>query len=58
MAKHIACNDVVNGCGFTATAPNEGELVEQVATHARESHGVEEITPELAARVKAAIKDR
>jgi predicted small metal-binding protein len=58
MAKHIACNDVVSGCGFTATATTEDEVVEKAAEHARESHGVKEITPELAAKVKAAIKDR
>jgi predicted small metal-binding protein len=58
MAKHIACNDVVSGCGFTATATTEDEVVEKAAEHARESHGVKEITPELAAKVKAAIKER
>jgi predicted small metal-binding protein len=58
MAKHIACNDVVNGCSFTATAPTEKEVVEQVAAHAREDHGLKEISPELAAKVKEAIKDR
>jgi predicted small metal-binding protein len=58
MAKHISCNDVVKGCGFTATATTEQEVVEKVATHARESHGVKDITPDLAAKVKAAIKDR
>ena len=58
MAKHLACNDVVSGCGFTATATTEDEVVEKAAEHARESHGVKEITPDLAAKVKAAIKDR
>jgi len=58
MAKHIACNDVVSGCAFKATAPTEDELVKKVAEHARESHGVKEVTPELAAKVKAAIQER
>ena len=58
MAKQIACNDVVPGCSFTASAPSEEELVEKAAKHAREEHGVKEITPELAARVKSAIADR
>jgi predicted small metal-binding protein len=51
----IACNDVVPGCGFTATADTEGELLEKVATHAAHDHGVADVTPELAAKVKAAI---
>ena len=58
MAKHIACNDVVTGCKFTATAATEEELLRKTADHARESHGVKEITPELAAKVKSAIQDR
>jgi predicted small metal-binding protein len=58
MAKHIACGDVVDGCSFTAEAATDSELVEQVKAHAVEVHGLEEITPELAARVKAAIQTR
>jgi predicted small metal-binding protein len=58
MAKHIACNDVVSGCGFTASAPDEEELLERVTKHAAQDHGVTEVTPELAARVKAAIQNR
>jgi predicted small metal-binding protein len=51
----IACNDVVPGCGFTATADTEEELLEKVAAHAAHDHGVADVTPELAAKVKAAI---
>lgn len=58
MAKQIACNDVMKGCAFTATATTEEELLAKAAAHAREKHGVREITPELAAKVKAAIKNR
>jgi predicted small metal-binding protein len=58
MAKHIACGDVVGGCAFTANAATEEELVKQVTAHAAQHHGVEKVTPELAAKVKAAIQDR
>ena len=44
--------------GFTATAPDEPELLQDVVRHAEEAHGVKEVTPELAAKVKAAIQDR
>jgi len=54
----IACNDVVSGCGFTASADTEEELVEKVAAHAAHDHGVAEVTPELVAKVKAAITHR
>jgi predicted small metal-binding protein len=58
MTKQIACHDVVHGCGFTATAETEEELVEKVVEHAAQEHGVREVTPELAAKVKAAIRNR
>ena len=57
MEKRIACNDVVPGCEFTATAATEEELLKKVVEHARRVHGVTDVTPELAAQVKSAIKD-
>ncbi len=56
--KRIACADIVPDCTFTATASSEEDLVKQVAAHAAQEHGVTEITPELAAKVKAAITTR
>jgi len=57
-AKHIACGDVVAGCTFTASAPTEEELLKKVAAHAAQDHGVTVVSPELAAKVKAAIKSQ
>jgi predicted small metal-binding protein len=54
--KHVACGDVVAGCAFTASAENEEQLLAEVARHAAHDHGVAEVTPELAAKVKAAIR--
>ena len=58
MAKQIACNDVVEGCAFRASAETEEDLLKQVSAHAAKEHGVKEVTPELAAKVKAAIQTR
>jgi predicted small metal-binding protein len=58
MEKQISCGDVVPGCAWKASAENEDELVKQVAAHAAEAHGVKQVTPELAAQVKAAIRTR
>ena len=55
VTKRIACNDVVPGCGFTASAATEEELLEKVVQHARHDHGVTDVTPDLAEKVKAAI---
>ena len=57
-SKHIACNAVVPGCSFTASAATEDELMQKVAAHAAEAHGVTEVSPELAAQVRAAIESR
>ena len=56
--RRIACGDVVAGCGFTARAETDEELMKQVVAHAKHEHGVTEVTPELAAKVKAAITDQ
>ena len=48
-AKRIEC--VIPGCGFKETAPTEGELLQKVAAHAAEAHGVTEIPAELLAQV-------
>jgi len=56
MKKNIACGDVVPGCQFKATASTEDELIQKVVEHAAHTHGITEVTPELAAKVRAAIR--
>ena len=57
-AKYIACAAIVPDCTFEASAATDDELVKKVAAHAAHAHGVTEITPELAAKVKAAIRNK
>ena len=57
-AKYIACAEIVPDCAFTATAATEEELLKKVVAHAAHDHGITEVTPELAAKVTAAIKTR
>jgi predicted small metal-binding protein len=58
QAKHIACAEIVPDCPFAASAATEEELLKKVVTHAAHDHGITEVTPELAAKVKAAIRSR
>jgi len=58
MAKQFACGDVVEGCAFKITAETEDEVMKQVAAHAAKDHALTDVTPELAAKVKAAIQTR
>jgi predicted small metal-binding protein len=54
--KRMACGEIVPDCDFTASAPTEDELMKKVVAHAAQAHGITEVTPELAEKVKAAIK--
>jgi len=56
MSYSLACGDVVEGCATTLEAGSEEELMARVADHARDEHGVTEVSPELAAQVKGAVK--
>jgi predicted small metal-binding protein len=57
MAKTMSCRDVGADCDFVARGESEEEIMGQVAEHARAAHGMEEVPPEVAEKVKAAIKD-
>jgi predicted small metal-binding protein len=56
--KYIACAEIVPDCPFTASALTEEELLTLVAAHAAHDHGITEVSPELQAKVKSAIKNR
>ena len=56
--KQLGCLDVqpAGGCGFQVRAETEAELMQLVATHAKQCHKLDSIPQEMAAQVKAAIK--
>lgn len=58
MTYVIACGDVMPGCTARFEAESKDALMEQVVTHAREDHGVEEVTPGVASAVEGAIQER
>ena len=57
MAKMLRCRDVGVDCDGVIRAETEEELMGKVAEHAKTAHGITEISPELAAKVKAAIQE-
>ena len=57
MAKTITCRDVGVDCDFVAKGATEQEVLEKCAEHARTDHGMTELPPDLAAKVRGAIKD-
>jgi predicted small metal-binding protein len=57
MTKVLRCGDVVSGCSFEARADSEGELMQKVAQHAREAHGMQTVPPEVVQKVKSKIRE-
>ena len=55
--KEFSCGDVVAGCMTVLKAPTEEEILGQVASHAKEAHGIAEPSPELVQQVRAKIRD-
>lgn len=57
MSKILRCRDVGMDCDFEARGKDENEVLGKAAVHARSAHGIQEIEPDLAERVRAAIRD-
>jgi predicted small metal-binding protein len=57
MMKAMHCGELMKGCDFVARGATEDELMKKAAEHAKTAHGIDNITPELAQKVKAAIKN-
>ena len=46
------------GCDFVAEGETEEDVLQKAAAHAKDVHGVDEVTDELVAQVRAKITDR
>jgi len=55
--KVVRCRDVGFDCNGVVRAPTEKEALEQVAVHAKEVHGVEQVPPEVISKVKDVMRD-
>lgn len=58
MSKILRCGDVVPGCSFVAEGKDVAEVMAKGADHAKMTHGMATIPPDVAAKVQAAIKDK
>jgi len=56
--KKIGCLDVnpQGGCGFEVRAETEEEVLRLVGDHAKHTHNMTDVPPELAAKIKGSIK--
>ena len=57
MGKTLACKDVGVNCDEVIHGKSEAEIMQKAAEHAKGCHQGIKITPELAAKLKAAIRD-
>jgi predicted small metal-binding protein len=57
MSKVVSCREVGVDCDFEARGETEQEILQKCAEHAKSAHGMDEIPPDLAAKVRAAMRD-
>lgn len=57
MTKVLKCKDVGFDCEGVIRAESEEEVLKLVAAHAKEVHGIEEVTPEVVEKVRSVMQD-
>jgi predicted small metal-binding protein len=57
MGKAIQCSDIGFDCESIIRADSDDEAVRLAAEHAQKVHGLSEITPEIAVKVKALLRE-
>jgi predicted small metal-binding protein len=57
MTKVIRCREVGVDCDFEARGETEQEVLNKCVEHGRSAHGIQELPPELAEKVRAAIHE-
>jgi predicted small metal-binding protein len=55
MKYRLSCGDAMPGCSARFEDESRDVILEQVAAHAREAHGVTDVTPEMLAAIGANI---
>ena len=56
MKFTLSCGDAVPGCTARFEDESRERILERVAAHARDDHGVQEVTPEMLAAIGANIQ--
>lgn len=55
MKFKLSCGDAMPGCSARFEDESRDRILEQVSVHAREAHGVAEVTPEMLEAIGANI---
>jgi predicted small metal-binding protein len=57
MGKTLACKDVGVDCDFVIHGKDESDVLRQAAAHAKGCHSGVQLTPEVQAKIKSAIRE-
>ena len=55
--KQVRCGDVVPGCEWVTRNEDETELFAEIHSHARDTHGMDEVPPEVVAAIQSVITE-
>jgi predicted small metal-binding protein len=55
--KQFKCTDVFPGCEWVTRSDDDQELFEEIQSHARDEHGVDEVTPEIEDAINSVITE-
>ena len=58
MTKVLNCGELMPGCKAVIEGKDEAEVMEKGAEHAKTAHKMTAIPSDMAAKVKAVIKDK
>jgi predicted small metal-binding protein len=58
MPKELRCGDLMPGCSAVVQGKDEAEVMAKATEHAKKEHGLSAIPPDVAAKAKAAIKNK
>jgi predicted small metal-binding protein len=58
MEKQLRCGDLMPGCSTVIEGKDDAEVLRKAAEHAKTAHGMQEIPPDVAQKVKGAIRTR
>ena len=54
----LRCGELMPGCKTVVEGKDEAEVMARAAEHAKNAHGLDQITPELAGQVRSAIREK
>lgn len=55
--KEFRCGVLMPGCWATFQGESEDEILRQIAVHARQEHGMDDVPPEVVEEIRAEIHE-